>query len=79
MTRCRPAMSSRVNGDAAIRPDDRNAATLARWIVKTRATEVHVRRMQREVRLPGLGDAATNPWRLRHACRGRLAAPAQGR
>lgn len=52
-------MSSRVNADPATRPDDRNAATLARWMVKTRTTDVHVRRMQPEVRLPGLGDAAT--------------------
>jgi hypothetical protein len=52
-------MSSRVYGNAVTRPDDRNAATLARWIVKTKATEVHVRRVQREARLPGLGDAAT--------------------
>ena len=50
-------MAERVYGDAAVRPEDRNAATLARWIVKERAQEVHVRRLQREVRLPGLGDA----------------------
>jgi hypothetical protein len=52
-------MAERVYGDAATRPEDRNAATLARWIVKTRAAEVHVRKLQREVRLPGLGDAET--------------------
>ena len=51
-------MAERIYGDAATRPDDRNAATLARWIVKTKATEVHVRHMQRDIRLPGLGDAA---------------------
>lgn len=50
-------MAERVYGDAAARPEDRNAATLARWIVKTQAQEVHVRRLLREVRLPGLGDA----------------------
>jgi hypothetical protein len=50
-------MAERVYGDAATRPEDRNAATLARWIVGTRAAEVHVRKLQREVRLPGLGDA----------------------
>lgn len=50
-------MAERVYGDAATRPEDRNAATLARWIVKTRAGEVHVRTLQRDVRLPGLGDA----------------------
>ena len=52
-------MAARVYGDAAARPVDRNAATLARWIAKTRPPEVHVRRLQREARLPGLGDADT--------------------
>lgn len=52
-------MAERVYGDAAARPADRNAATLARWIVKERVQEVHVRHLQREVRLPGLGDAET--------------------
>jgi hypothetical protein len=51
-------MAERVYGDAATRPEDRNASTLARWIVRTKAPEVHVRQMQRVVRLPGLGDAA---------------------
>ena len=32
-------------------------ATLARWILKDRPHEVHVRRMLREVRLPGLRTA----------------------
>src|SRR5205085_658557 len=50
-------MAERVYGDAACRPEDRNAATLARWIIKTRPPEVYVRHLQREVRLPGLGDA----------------------
>ena len=50
-------MAERVYGDAAARREDRNAATLARWIVKERADEVYVRRLQREVRLPGLTTA----------------------
>lgn len=50
-------MAERVYGDAAVRKEDRNATTLARWIRKTGAKEVHVRNLQREVRLPGLGDA----------------------
>jgi hypothetical protein len=50
-------MAERVYGDAATTLQDRNAATLARWIVKLRASEVHVRHMQRKVKLPGLGDA----------------------
>jgi len=50
-------MAERVYGDAAARPIDRHAATLARWISKHRVAEVHVRKMVREVRLPGLTDA----------------------
>lgn len=51
--------AERVYGDAVCKPKTRNAATLARWIVKVRATEVHVRHLQREVRLPGLTDASS--------------------
>jgi hypothetical protein len=47
-------MAERVYGDAAATKHDRNAATLARWIRETRPKEVHVRHLQREVRLPGL-------------------------
>jgi hypothetical protein len=50
-------MAERVYGDAAGSPKDRQAATLARWIVRTSAQEVHVRTLQRTVRLPGLKDA----------------------
>ena len=50
-------MAERVYGDAATNKDDRDGATLARWIVKTKPHEVHVRTMQRKVKLPGLGDA----------------------
>jgi hypothetical protein len=49
--------AERVFGDAAAPLGERNAATLARWIVRERAQEVHVRRLQREVRLPGLNTA----------------------
>ena len=35
-----------------------NAARLARWILRTRAVEVHIRHLQREVRLAGLRTAA---------------------
>jgi len=53
-------MAQRVYGDAAATQTERNAATLARWIKPERTAEVHVRRLQREVRLPaGLGDAET--------------------
>jgi hypothetical protein len=51
------AMGERVYGDAAMAPKDRNVTTLARWIQKTGAAEVHVRKLQREVRLAGLKDA----------------------
>ena len=50
-------MAERVFGDAGATDVERNAATLARWIVKERPDEVHVRRLQREVRLPGLRSA----------------------
>jgi hypothetical protein len=50
-------MAERVFGDAAATEAERNAATLARWIVKERPHEVHVRRLLREVRLPGLQSA----------------------
>ena len=58
------AMAERVYGDAAAPLKVRNAATLARWIKKTRAAEVYVRHLQREVRLPGLNQAEA----IRDAC-----------
>src|SRR5262249_49010742 len=36
-------MAERVCGDAAATRDDRNAATLARWVTRERPDEVHVR------------------------------------
>ena len=50
-------MADRTFGDAAVSQEDRNATTLARWIAQERPSEVHVRTMQRDVRLPGLRDA----------------------
>ena len=50
-------MADRVYGDAAASSRDRNAATLARWIIREHPGEVHVRHLQREVRLPGLTTA----------------------
>jgi hypothetical protein len=52
-----PAMAERVFGDAAATAADRNAATMARWVIGTRPTEVHIRHLQRDVRLPGLRTA----------------------
>jgi hypothetical protein len=57
-------MAERVFGDAGASETERNAATLARWIVKERPPEVHVRHLQREVRLPGLRTAE----RIKAAC-----------
>jgi len=57
-------MAERVYGDAAASPRTRNTATLARWIAKTRPLEIHVRHLQRHIRLPGLGEAAP----IREAC-----------
>ena len=51
-------MAERVFGDAAVSEADRNATTLARWIIKERVMEVHVRHLQRNVRLPNLNNAA---------------------
>ena len=50
-------MAERVYGDAATNTVDRNAATLAKWIVNEKATEVYVRHLQRVVRLHGLKTA----------------------
>jgi hypothetical protein len=50
-------MAEGVYGDAATSRADRNAATLARWIVRQRPVEVYVRELQRRVRLPGLNMA----------------------
>jgi hypothetical protein len=50
-------MAERVYGDAAANDRERGAATLARWIFAQRPAEVHVRHLQREVRLPGLRNA----------------------
>jgi hypothetical protein len=57
-------MSERVYGDAGAPLAERNAATIARWIVHTKAEEVHVRHLLREVRLPDLRDATS----IREAC-----------
>src|SRR5206468_624867 len=50
-------MTERVYGDAAATERERGAATLARWIVAERPAELHVRHLQRDVRLPGLRTA----------------------
>ncbi|HTV46692.1 MAG TPA: DUF3987 domain-containing protein [Stellaceae bacterium] len=50
-------MAERVYGDAGASESERGAATLARWIFANHPREVHVRNLQREVRLPGLQKA----------------------
>jgi Protein of unknown function (DUF3987) len=50
-------MAERVYGDSAVIRQDRNAATLAGWIIRDKPTEVHVRHVLRKVRLPGLNTA----------------------
>ncbi|MHB1304591.1 MAG: DUF3987 domain-containing protein [Acidiphilium sp.] len=50
-------MAARVYGDAAATQADRDATTLARWIMKEKPDAVHVRTLQRHVRLPGLNTA----------------------
>lgn len=51
-------MAERVYGDAAATDAERGAATLARWILAEHPQDLHVRHLQREVRLPGLRRAA---------------------
>lgn len=52
-------MAARVYGDASLPPVERNAATLARHLVKHRAQSINARTIRREARLPGLRDAET--------------------
>ena len=51
-------MAERTYGDAVATEVERNASTLAGWIVRERPKEVHVRHLQRNVRLHGLRTAA---------------------
>jgi Protein of unknown function (DUF3987) len=49
--------AERTYGDAACSDADRNVTMLARWIAKEKPDAVHVRDLQRSVRLPGLRTA----------------------
>jgi len=51
-------MAERAYGDAALSKAERNAATLAKWIVKNKPERINVRELQRSVGLPGLKKAA---------------------
>jgi hypothetical protein len=50
-------MAARVYGDAALPERDRLAATLARWVLKTKPTIINAKKLRREARLPGLKEA----------------------
>jgi hypothetical protein len=52
-------MAERTYNDAACTETDNNTTTLAKWIKKNRPDAIHVRDMQRKVRLAGLRDAKT--------------------
>jgi hypothetical protein len=49
--------AQRTYGDATSSGEDRNITMLARWIAKERPRAIHVRDMQRNVRLQGLCEA----------------------
>jgi Protein of unknown function (DUF3987) len=71
--------AQRTYGDATCSGEDRNITMLARWIAKERPQAVHVRHMQRNVRLQGLCEAKA----IHAACAalveaGWLARPAAG-
>jgi hypothetical protein len=71
--------AERTYGDAACPEADRNLPTLVRWIAKQRPNAVHVRDMQRNIRLPGLVTADA----IHAACKalieaGWLVMPARG-
>ena len=44
-------------GDAALSIDQKNAATLAKYIRKNNLTEINTRNLQRNIKLPGLNNA----------------------
>ena len=50
-------MAARIDGEHAATAQDQNTAALARWILSSHAREVHVRHLQRTVRLSGLRKA----------------------
>jgi len=51
-------MAERAFGDAALPQVDRNAVTLAKWLLKGRPTQIKARDLGRKARLPGLHEAA---------------------
>jgi hypothetical protein len=51
------AMAEAVYGDYTVTMRHRNAAGLAHWILRTCPKEIHIRHLQREIRLPDLRTA----------------------
>jgi hypothetical protein len=58
-------MAARVLGDASVPEDERNARTLAAWIMQTRPERVNVSTVRDTVRLPGLRESDA----VKAACR----------
>jgi putative DNA primase/helicase len=50
-------MAERTYGDASLPEEERNAITVAKWIMKTRPSKINVRELIRKARLPGLRKA----------------------
>jgi hypothetical protein len=50
-------MAERTYGDAAATKAERDARTLANWIIRNRPEAVHVRHLQRQIRLPEMRTA----------------------
>ena len=67
------AHASRIFSDAAVPDDEKNARTLARWIVSTRAEKVNVTEIRDKARLPGLCETTDVKAACRFPCRGTLA------
>ncbi len=51
-------MAAKAYGDAALPQAERNAATLAKWIIKNKVERINTRELQRNVRLLGLRTAS---------------------
>ena len=58
-------MAERVLGDASVPVEERNARTLAEWIMRERPTVVNVSSIRDGARLPGLRESAS----VKEACR----------
>ena len=47
-------MAERAYGDAALAKEDKNAAVLAKWIVKNKPQSINTRELYRKIKLPGM-------------------------